>query len=129
MRTIVPLSMARLYFFTVGADETLLAADSGRINKLWALWIACVGKMGLISGREVALSLGVELGIAVAELGALERDIGAAVWAGKAVEVGVGVGWSRRAWILLKRLWADGTRRPLAVHCSSGDGGWSKEKK
>jgi len=116
MAAIVPLTVARINFLAVRADQTLLAADSGGIGELWAFWIACIGKMGLISGGHITLPISVKLGVAVTALGVLEGDICAAVWTCERGAGGVGVGWCWRSWTLLKRLWSYSTGRPLAVH-------------
>jgi len=108
--------MARVDFLAVRTNQTLLAADFRDIGELWAFWIACIGKMGVIGGGHVTLPGSVELGISVTALGILEGNICAAVWTYERGARGVGIGWSWRSWALLERVWSYRTRRPLAIH-------------
>jgi len=116
MAAIVPLTMARVNFLAVWTNQTLLAADFRDIGKLWAFWIACIGKMGVIGGRHITLSGSVKLRISVAALGILEGNIRAAVWTYERGTRGVGIGWSWGSWALLERVWSHRTGRPLAIH-------------
>jgi len=42
-------------------NQTLLAADFGDIEELWAFQITCIREMDLISGGHVALSRSIKL--------------------------------------------------------------------
>jgi len=73
MVSVVPLPMARIYLFAVGANETLLSAYSGRVELIWVLWVG-TRQMWLVCGRHIALSVAIDGGGAVALLYMTERN-------------------------------------------------------
>jgi len=52
-------------------NQTLLTADFGDIEELWAFQITCIREMDLISGGHVTLSRSIELRTPVTVLGIL----------------------------------------------------------
>lgn len=75
MRAVVPLPVARVYFFAVWTNETLLPADARRIELI--VFEVLTGELRLIGGGHGALSvwIGLENVLSVALFCVLEGDI------------------------------------------------------
>jgi hypothetical protein len=74
----MPLSVARIYLFTIRTDEALLSADFCWVELITELWVTSV-EMRLVGGGHIPLTVGIEGRISVALFYSVERNIGLAV--------------------------------------------------